>query len=376
MTPRAFQRTQRRDRGFGLVEILVGVTIGLLALLIVYQALALAEGYRRTTTAGGDAQSSGMISSFVLASDIANGGHTVSESAQELATCPNTGNFITTWRPIPVLIRDGGNDFTSDSFDLFGGMNRRLVSSLDIMADYAPGGNVTVQSPLGYQRSHGTEAAHFFVISDTVAGTCEVASVSPWPAPTNPATGIVTITPSPSFVNNYPQGSAWIINLGANDRVRKVRYDMAGDVLRRTDLMAVAPVPNPVASNIVLLKAQYGIDTDADTFIDTWVEARNPPWTEANVLAAPLAQLRQIKAIRIALVVRSTQFERPKDAEGRDVVSQATLMADFQHTFFACNGLPGCTGEKLNVVIPGTANYRYRVFEQVIPLTNQIWNAT
>ena len=46
---------------------MVGVVIGLLALLIIYQALSLSEGYRRTTTAGGDAQSSGMISSFVLA---------------------------------------------------------------------------------------------------------------------------------------------------------------------------------------------------------------------------------------------------------------------------------------------------------------------
>ncbi len=84
---------QGRHAGFGLVEILVGVTIGLIALLIVYQALSLSEGYRRTTTAGGDAQSSGMISSFVLAGDIANGGHTISESAGELANCPNTGVF-------------------------------------------------------------------------------------------------------------------------------------------------------------------------------------------------------------------------------------------------------------------------------------------
>jgi hypothetical protein len=26
------------------------------------------------------------------------------------------------------------------------------------------------------------------------------------------------------------------------------------------------------------------------------------------------------------------------------------------------------------VTIPNTANYRHRVFEQVIPLRNQIWN--
>lgn len=379
-------RIGSRERGFGLVEIMVGVTIGLLALLIVYQVLGLAEGYRRSTTAGGDAQSSGMISSFVLANDIANGGHTISESGQELASCPNTGVFATTWRPIPVLITDGGCDACSDSFALFGGMNRRLVSSLDIMADYNPGGVVTVQSPMGFHRTHPTEAPHMFVMVDTVAGNCEVRSVSPWPLaggplhhPTTGAgfsdiTGIVSITPAPvPFTVVYPQGQAWVVNLGPNDRVRKAFYDVAGDVLRRTDLMTAAP-PNPVASNITLIKAQYGIDTNADNFIDTWVRPDLPPWTAANVLAAPLAQLKQIKAIRLAVVVRSTQFERPRDAEGRNQVTNLT--SDFTHTFFPCNGLLPCTGEMPNVTIPGTANFRYRVFEQVVPLTNQIWNPT
>ena len=49
---------------------MVGVVIGLLALLIVYRGLALSEGWRRTTTAGGDAQSAGMISTFLIAQDL------------------------------------------------------------------------------------------------------------------------------------------------------------------------------------------------------------------------------------------------------------------------------------------------------------------
>jgi hypothetical protein len=28
------------------------------------------------------------------------------------------------------------------------------------------------------------------------------------------------------------------------------------------------------------------------------------------------------------------------------------------------------------VTIPGTGGFRYRTFEQVVPLTNQIWNPT
>lgn len=387
----------RRSRGFGLVEILVGVTIGMLALLIVYQVLSLAEGYRRTTTAGGDAQSAGMISSYMLAQEIGNGGHTIADAGRELADCANTGNFATSWRPVPVLITDGGADNVSDSFAIIAGTNRRLVTPLDITATYNPGNDITVQSPLGFHGSHSTEASHLFVLIDRMAGNCEAATIANWGGPTDPlrqrtpgwnaATGIVTITPTPAPVNTYPQGQSWLVNLGPSDRVRKMRYDIAGDVLRSTDLLNPAAVPNPIVSNVVLMKAQYGIDTNNDTFVDTWVSAQGA-WTDANVLAAPLngpalPTLRSIKAIRIALVVRSSQFERVRDAEGRAAVgteasSSADLASNFQTTLFNCYGVaaPACTGEITNIVIPNTANYRYRVFEQVIPLTNQIWNAS
>ena len=366
-------RRPARDAGFGIVEIMVGVTIGLLALLIIYQALALSEGYKRTTTAGNDAQSTGMIALFRLGEEIANGGNTISDAGTELATCPDTGNFATTLRPIPVLITDGGNDFTSDSFDVFAGVNRRLVSPLDTMTTYVPGGTVDVQSPLGFHRSHATESAHLFIISDVLSGNCEMATVSPWPAPMNAATGVTTITPAPALANTYEQGSSWLVNLGPADRVRKVRvdFDAANNAVRSLDLMTVGAQPQPIVGNVVLMKAQYGIDTDGDAFIDTWTSARNAPWDRASMLAAPLAQLRRVKAIRVALVVRRAQMERTTDAEGRP---SADVSGDTTVTLFDCQGLLPCSGEMAAVVIPGTGGYRYRTFEQVIPLTNQIWN--
>jgi hypothetical protein len=62
------------------------------------------------------------------------------------------------------------------------------------------------------------------------------------------------------------------------------------------------------------------------------------------------------------------------DAEGRAAVTD--LSRDFTVTLFDCHGRAPCTGELADVTIPGTANYRHRVFEQVIPLRNQIWNPT
>jgi type IV pilus assembly protein PilW len=361
---RPHTRAPRRHAGFGLVEILVGVVIGMIALLVIYQALALSEGYKRTTTAGGDAQSAGMISTFILGQDVGNAGNGISATAQELATCPSTGNFATTWRPIPVLIRDGGNDFTSDSFDVFYSVNPRLVTPVDILTTFNPGGTIDLQSPLGF------EVGNMFVMSDVAAGACEMGTVAAMVGP-DAGTGVVNITPS-AMVTTFPQGATWVVNLGPANQVRKVRYDVLAGVIRSRDLLNGAAVANPIVSNIVLLKAQYGLDTDGNQYIDTWVNARNAPWREADVLAAPLAQLRQIKAIRLAVVVRSSQFERPTDAEGRAAVTDLT--SDFSLTLFDCHGLVPCTGEMTGVTIPGTANYRHRVFEQVIPLRNQVWN--
>jgi uncharacterized membrane protein len=50
------------------------------------------------------------------------------------------------------------------------------------------------------------------------------------------------------------------------------------------------------------------------------------------------------------------------------------LTANFTTTLFDCHGLLPCTGQMAGVTIPGTANYRHKVFEQVIPLRNLVWN--
>jgi type IV pilus assembly protein PilW len=362
----------RRARGFGLVEVLVGISIGLLALLIIYQALALSEGYRRTTTAGGDAQSSGMISTYLLGQDIANAGNTLADTAGDLINCDPAANFAANLRPIPVLITDGGADNASDTIAVYYGVNRRLVTAVDTRLTAAPGDPFVTQSPLGWA------VGHMFVIMNpvAVANPCETATVTALAGPN--AQGEVTITHS-GVVNSYPQPS-WIVNLGPANNVRKVQFDVAGEVLRQTNLLDVVPTPNPIASNVVLMKAQYGLDNSVppDGAIDTWVNARDAPWRPVDVLSANLAQLRRIKAVRIALVVRSGQFERAKDAEGRDTDTGGPLAAINSGlvipALFPCNGLPGCTGEMTSVAVPNTQGFRYRVFEQVIPLRNMIWN--
>ena len=366
----------RHQAGFGLVEIMVGVVIGLLALLIIYRGLALSEGYRRTTTAGGDAQSAGMISTFILSQDISNAGNTIADTAPDLMNCPVGADFASSWRPIPVLITDGGADDVSDQISVFHGASRRLVTQVDTRVTPAAAGvPFQVQSPLAWAVNH------LFVITQQVGPICEVARITNVAGPD--AAGVVTLSHGPvpgiavsGITQIFPQPS-WMVNLGPANMVRKVTYDVAGNAVTVDNLLDAAP-PNPITSNVMLLHAQYGIDNSVppDNTIDEWTAATGL-WTAANVLNAPIAPTaaHQGGADRNGRAQLAVRAGEGCGRAGR--VRHAAVCRErgfHQRTLFPCNGLPGCTGEMPGVTIAGTQNYRYRVFEQVIPLRNQIWN--
>jgi type IV pilus assembly protein PilW len=65
----------RRARGFSLIEILVGLTLGFIAIVVMYQVFAVFEAQRRTSTTGSDAQTSGLIGLFSIERDVRSAGY-------------------------------------------------------------------------------------------------------------------------------------------------------------------------------------------------------------------------------------------------------------------------------------------------------------
>ncbi len=68
----------RTQRGFSLVEIMVGMIIGLLGMLIIMQVSSIFENQKRTTTSGDDAQNSGAIALNGLVKEAAQAGYGIS----------------------------------------------------------------------------------------------------------------------------------------------------------------------------------------------------------------------------------------------------------------------------------------------------------
>ena len=77
-------------------------------------------------------------------------------------------------------------------------------------------------------------------------------------------TGIVKLTHPGVVVGNYTSGAppdgSKVLNLGQQGDVARTLYDINNDQLRSTDLLTAGATANPIAQNVVLVKAQYGID--------------------------------------------------------------------------------------------------------------------
>ena len=58
-----------RQAGFSIVEMMIGLVIGMIAIIVMMQVFSVSEGYKRTTTGGDDAQNTFAIAVAVAASN-------------------------------------------------------------------------------------------------------------------------------------------------------------------------------------------------------------------------------------------------------------------------------------------------------------------
>ncbi len=395
------RRLLRRSHGFSLVEVMVGIVIALIAVLVIYQVFDVSESIKRNATGAGDAQQNGLLSAFSMMLQFSNAGANIAVVGDELDTCPfYTGAIATTndlqtafavnMRPIPVLVLDSGSDTTSDAFVVGYGASERIVTSVDFAS--APsvtighdGDTYSVQSPLGFQKNDVVIVMSADAGGAGICATSVVKNVS-----AVDADGYVTLTHSEPMVDpaaaTAVDGSSSLLNLGASPR--RVMFDVdSNGTLRSQELFHVdvsntsqpfgaLDQPTPIANNIVLMKIQYGVGDPTNGFIQKWVKAGNDgteDWSASTVLGSMTYQnLSRIKAVRIALIVRSESYDKCAYAD----VCPGPTTNKFSYSLFGqCDGIP-CPAAITGSLdpTPGSGNFRYRVYETVVPLRNAVWN--
>src|SRR6187402_875257 len=89
--------------GASLIDVLVGLALGLLCVAVMYQAFLALDTARRKAVATADAESGGAFALHALAVHLGNAGAGLSLATPSLATCPVVPDAAATLRPIAAL---------------------------------------------------------------------------------------------------------------------------------------------------------------------------------------------------------------------------------------------------------------------------------
>ena len=353
------RRSASNQAGFTLVEIMVGLGIGMLATVIIIQVISVFETQRRTTTGTADAQTNGAIALYNIARELQMAGYPlepVTNSALECTTLTVNGAAATPARLSPIVVTDnvagaGVNASPSDRITIRYGTS--AMGGVPTQISGPPIGNaVPVASNLGCQIGDMT-----LIINGT---TCAMSSVT---AVTGNTAGNMTVTLADTTGAN---SSASLACMGTWN---EVTYAVNNGNLERNGVPSVAGIVN--------LQVQYGISASGlpnsdPNFnrITQWVDASGATWTTPTVL-----NRNRIIGVRIAVVARNAKME---PGVVTAACSSTTLAAPSGLCAWdATSAAPAVASPApaidLSAGDPNWLSYRYRVFETIIPLRNMVW---
>lgn len=357
--------TRISNRGFSLIELMVGMLIAILASIVVYQVFAISERQKRTTTGAADAQSNGAIAFYMLERDIKMAGWGLQSSA--FVNCASIYSYyddsVTAAGPIndlfaSVSITDGGANPDEIAIQYYGNpadANFRLA--LTSLRSTMP----LASAELNVNSTYGCGVGDLAIVAQ--GGNCSLMQItqvqeSALKLQHNPGS-----TPSYNPTAAYLNANAWpayttgaVMQCFSSLFRRSYRIQSESLELLQPDGANVMQTYQ-IAPEIIDMQIEYGIAPAGSQQVNEWQPATGS-W------AAPLsaANVRRIKAVRLAILARSAEFEKP-DSNG-NCTTTSTALAD--------NWSSWATFDRSNYPADWQC-YRYRVFETVIPLRNIIW---
>jgi type IV pilus assembly protein PilW len=323
----------KRQTGFSLVEIMVALVIGMIVTIVITQVMSFYGSQKRTTSGTSDAQTSGTLALYSIQREVQQAGYGLPlfDTVNPPLKC-NLADIA-----MATIVAGAVNDTVTVRYG-----NSAVAGTPMPMLAGSTGSSPVVNSSIGCanweQQIDGKKMDDVLV---TNGANCNLTKITA-PPTVAPSSNITLATGSVNVV----QGAS----LSCLGTWRTIQFSVVGNQLIRTESSpGVAPVAAPIGSEIVAMKAQYGISATAngsatDNVVVLWS-------------SAPPADRNQIKAIRVAVVARSGLLEK-------NVVTNAAPVA------WDAPGAP-----VINLAAdPNWQRYRYRVFETIIPLRNMVWS--
>jgi type IV pilus assembly protein PilW len=387
-------RSAPRQRGFSLVELMVSVVIGLLALVFALRLVAGSEKAQRTEVGSSDSMQNGMVALFSISGDAAQAGFglndpiltgcdTVLSDTAGYTLAPAARGSTTVHPLAPVVIE--ANALGADRISFYSGASIGGTPSARLHGNYSGGTTVGIDSvPYGFNAGDA-----LVVAPDQPGSQCALAQSSDNPnthaAP--PHDQYLSISQGGDLRFNSGQlgvsftgGAARVFDLGPANKLSFHTWSVSDGFLqmRATDLAGAGATPASVADNIVSIKAQYGFDTRVGSDFQPGSGMVVSQWSstiinaDGDSVTGGGGDYGRIAAVRLAVVARSKSRE-PANASGACTATTA------QPVVFATSTGSGATPVPVtvNVAVTGDSTdwrcYRYRVFETIVPLRNFGW---
>jgi len=346
----------KSQKGFTLVEVLVGVTLALIGMVAMFQVQDNWTRQKRSISSGGDAHIAGTVGAFHLERDLRNGGMGFGNSTllgcNVLAYDNNrTGVKTFSFPLVPVRIVQGASGAPDEIHVLYGNADAPSSTYSVLSTDetftmllnrggLGLGDTVVVATAAGCRLAEitgNTNADGQTVDHNSTAYTHNGVSVTPR-YNTSAGLGVTPATNGTVHVmGSAPQLNIWAVR----SRTALTKYNALN-----------AQTAGDVGDGVVNLQAQYGLDVDGDTRVDTWQDADPAAWT-------------QLRMIRFGLLVRGEAYEK----EAVTTANPAWSGGNFTMT-----NVDGTTDSGAsNLGVNNWRNYRYNVFEVSVPLRNMIW---
>lgn len=350
----------RHDAGFSLVEILVGLGIGMVGMIIMLQVFSVSEGYKRNTTGGDDAQTGGAIAMYTLQRDLRQAGYgTSSESVIGCSMQLPNGAVLPSFAPVlinpPATVIPPGDPATDRILITIGNGNG---------------------PPEGSEITTYNGAATYTVNSSTLFATSDfvIASVNGVNRPcawkiariTNITGGDVTVDTGETTLSAFTNSRfKYLHSLGNAPKI--LAYAIRGGRLTVCDYMVTncgtASVSNstiwvPIADSIVSMRAQYARASNITT-----TQPSNPllisyvadTYDQVTPIAAAAPQSwLALMGVRVVLVARNEQYDKNEittAAPRWQGSADPTMSVDLSND-------------------PNWKHFRYRAFETTIPIRN------
>lgn len=344
--------------GISLIEIMVGMVVGMIAVTVMLNLFANTEGRKRLTSATADTQINGQIALVSIERDVRNAGLGLSSTGCNGILIYNV-NFpppsTMSLSGLPVEITANGSDQT---ITLMTSTDSLSVYKTKVEAWNLASAELDVENAIGFDMAYeASTSANRPLAMINQGGNCAVVQITQ--AQVNPNkvqhnSGIqapYNASQAATFFTDNGFTATGAATLSMFGQMETYRYSLntVANVLEVTNLTPLSggATTDQLVYGVVALRAEYGLDLDGDGVLDGFY-----PHDDASV-PSPLLPTHMM-AVRVALVVRASHYDKDYDTASISWWESGTA-----------NTLNFSNDDR---------HYRYRVFESVIPLRNPIWN--